>query len=434
MNILSIAGSDPSSGAGIQGDVKTFFTLGAHGLTVITAVTSQNTSKFFGVNPVPPLTVKDQLKSVLLDFEVDVIKIGMVYNVKIIRTIHHVLKDISVPIILDPIFESTTGGKLLRNDAFADFIKFLMPLAYVITPNIPEAERITNLQLRSLGDLKKAALKIRQMGPRNVIIKGGHMRDNKIIDLLLENHKFHVFSQKKIKGESHGGGCVFSASLCVAIGRRKTLVDAVRFAQQTSLESITNSAKIGKGLAIVKQKITDLIENDLTLAINKFTKINDIYQFIPECQTNFVYSKPNPYSTTDILGLEGRIVKTGTSVVAAGQLKYGGSKHVASAVLEISRKFPSIRSALNIRYDNKIIEKAIAKRFHVLSYDRYLESSRYKKKEGTTISWGIRDATKDEKILPDVIYHKGDVGKEPMILIFGKTPIQVLTKLVKIIR
>jgi len=433
MNVLSIAGSDPSSGAGIQGDVKTFAALGVNGLTVITTLTSQNTSKFFTANPVSPLTVKEQIRSVLSDFKIDSIKIGMVYNSQIIKTLYNELKHIAVPIILDPIFESTTGGKLLRDEAYSDFKKFLMPLAYVITPNIPEAERIAGMKIRTTVDLKKAASKIRKMGPKNVIIKGGHMRTNNVTDLLLEDKRFHFFYNKKIKRESHGGGCVFSAALCVAIARKKSLDQAVKFAQQTSFESIKKSIEVGKGLAIVTQKNIDLIEGELAKTISKFTSIKSIYQFIPECQTNFVYSKPRPNSIKDILGLEGRIVKTGELTTVAGDLKYGGSKHVASAVLEVSRKFPSIRSALNIRYGDKIIENAIAKRFHVLSYDRSLESFKDKKKEGTTVSWGIKTAINEAKTSPDIIYHKGDIGKEPMIIIFGKKPSHVLAKLLKII-
>ncbi len=432
MNVLSVAGSDPSSGAGIQGDLKTFASLGVHGLTVITALTSQNTSKFFKVFPVEPSAIRSQLKSVLSDFKIDTVKIGMVYNNQTIKAVHNELKNIKVPIVLDPIFESTTGGKLICNDALADFKKFLMPISYVITPNIPEAERIADMKIRSLGDMKRAATIINQMGPKNVIIKGGHTQENQSTDLLLENKRFHVFSQKRIKKKSHGGGCIFSASLCVSIARGSSLVEAAKFSQQISYESIKNSAKIGKGLAITTQK-TKTMENELASSINEFTRVENIYQYIPECQTNFVYAKSSPRSTEDILGLEGRIVKTGVTTSVAGELKFGGSKHVASAVLEMSRKFPQVRSALNIRYDEKIIKKAIAKKFHVSYYDRSFEPYKNKKKDGTTISWGIKSAIKDIKTPPDIIYHKGDVGKEPMTLIFGKTPSQVLTKLVKII-
>ena len=434
MNILSIAGSDPSGGAGIQGDVKTFDKLGVNGLSIITALTSQNTSRFFTVNPISSLTIKEQMRSVFSDFKIDSIKIGMVYNSQIIKTIYHEIKDTTVPIILDPIFESTTGGKLLLDDAYTNFKKFLMPLAYVITPNIPEAERISKMRIRSMTDLRRVASKIMEMGPKNVIIKGGHMKKHVVTDLLLEGNRFHFFSNKKIKRESHGGGCVFSAALSVAIARKKSLYEAVRFAQQTSFESINNATKAGRGVSIVIPKNMDMIEMELSNNINKFTNIKQIHRFIPECQTNFVYSKQRPRSELDILGLEGRLVKTGKTVTAAGDLKYGCSKHVASAVLEISRKFPSVRSALNIRYDSKIIEKAIARRFLVSSYDRRFEPYNDKMREGNTISWGIKDAVRNRKTPPDIINHKGEFGKEPMIIIFGKTPSQVLAKLVKIIR
>ncbi|HLA22822.1 MAG TPA: thiamine-phosphate synthase family protein, partial [Nitrosopumilaceae archaeon] len=177
----------------------------------------------------------------------------------------------------------------------------------------------------------------------------------------------------------------------------------------------------------------DKIEKDLADAITDFSNIKNAYKLIPECQTNFVFSKPNPRSLGDVLGISGRIVKTGKTVTIAGSLTYGGSKHVASAVLEMARKFPSIKSALNVKYDTKIIRKGIAKRFSVLSYDRTAEPLKTKTKEGRTISWGIRNAIKNEKRPPDLIFHKGDIGKEPMILLFGKEPKEILAKLAKLI-
>jgi len=432
MNVLSIAGSDPSSGAGIQGDIKTFTSLGAYGVGAITALTSQNSSKFFKSEPASSEIIKSQIRSVLLDFKIDAIKKGMVYDKKTIKTIHSELKNLKIPIVLDPIFESTTGGTLLLANAFSDFKRLLIPLSYVITPNVPEAERITGMKIKSWSDAKKVAQKINSMGAKNVIIKGGHMQDDKVTDLLLENKKFHMFSQKRLVRESHGGGCIFSAALCVNIAKGKGLPESASLAQKISFESIKNSARIGKGLAIARQKNADIIEDDLSIAINQFVNIKGIYNHIPEVQTNFVFSKPCPESIFHILGLEGRIVKTGELVMVVGTLKYGGSKHVANAVLEVTRKFPSIRSAVNIKYDNKTIKKAIAKRLCIAYYDRVLESYDTKVTEGKTILWVIKSAIEKLKNPPDIIYHKGDVGKEPMILLFGKTPKDVLTKLVKI--
>ena len=434
MQVLSIAGSDPSSGAGIQGDIKTFTALGAYGFSVITAITSQNTAKFLDVQPVLPSIIKSQLKAILSDFRVDAIKIGMVYNKKTIMTIHSELKNVKVPIVLDPIFESTTGGILLQKDSISDFKRLLMPIAYIITPNVFEAEKLANMKIRSLADFKKAAKIIQNMGTRYVVIKGGHLQGSKVTDVLLEENRFGIFSHNMIAFSGHGGGCTFSAALCVNIAKGKKLNDAIKSAQEFTLQSIKNSTKLGKGLAIVRQKRIDSIENDLSNAIKQFVEIGRIYEYIPECQTNFVYSEKNPISTVNILGLEGRIVKTGKLVTVAGSLKYGGSRHVASAVLQMAKKFPAIRSALNIKYDKKTIEKAIAKKLSTSSYDRNSEPQKVKNKEGKTISWGIKNVIKTARTPPDITYHKGSIGKEPMILIFGENPKAVLTKLLKIVR
>ncbi len=432
MHILSIAGSDPSSGAGIQGDLKTYSALGAYGLTVVTAITSQNTSKFSNVEEISAIAIKDQLESILSDFKIDVIKIGMVYSSSVIQAIYSKLKGKKIPIVLDPVFESTTGGILLQKDALSDFKRTLVPLAFVITPNIMEAERLSGIRIRTRNDARQAAAKIQQMGAKNIVIKGGHLNGNTVTDYVLEGSQFYAISGKRIQRTYRGGGCSFSASLAVSLAKGRTLRDSVKFAKEFTVESIKNSQKVGKGISIVKASNADKIEKDLADAITDFSNIKNVYKLIPECQTNFVFSKPNPRSLIDVLGVSGRIVKTGKTVTTAGSLTYGGSKHVASAVLEMTKKFPSIRSALNVKYDTKIIRKGIAKRFSVLSYDRTAEPLKTKTKEGYTISWGMRNAIKNAKRPPDLIFHKGDVGKEPMILLFGKEPKEILAKLAKL--
>jgi hydroxymethylpyrimidine/phosphomethylpyrimidine kinase len=161
-------------------------------------------------------------------------------------------------------------------------------------------------------------------------------------------------------------------------------------------------------------------------------KIKNIYKDIPECQTNFVYSKQKPKSTKDILGISGRIVKTGKQVLVAGNLTYGGSKHVATALLTMNRKFPEIYSAINLKYQNSTISKIKKSKLLVSSYDRTKEPKKVKSKY-STIEWGISNAIKNSSQPPDVIYHKGDFGKEPMILVFGKNPNTVLRKILKIV-
>jgi len=171
----------------------------------------------------------------------------------------------------------------------------------------------------------------------------------------------------------------------------------------------------------------------LSDAISSLARIKNIYKIIPEVQTNFVFSKPKPRSINDILGVSGRIVKASRSIIPAGNLEYGGSRHVGSALLEVASKFPDTRSAMNIKFDKKIIKKAKTKKLLVKNYQRSDEPHKTKSKEGSTIPWGIKGAIKDTKKAPDLVFHTGDMGKEPMIILFGKNPKDVLDKLGKII-
>jgi len=170
--------------------------------------------------------------------------------------------------------------------------------------------------------------------------------------------------------------------------------------------------------------------SELSDSINHFKQIKNIYKIIPECQTNFVFAKKNPKSVMDVLGVSGRLVKSGKEVVTAGEIVYGGSQHVGTAVIQVNKKFSEIRSGLNIKYDPKIISKAKKSRYTILSYDRSKEPKKSKQKENSSISWGISSSLNAKS--PDVIYHKGDIGKEPMILIFGKNPDDVIRKVSKL--
>lgn len=431
MNLLSIGGSDPSSGAGIQSDIKTFDSLNAHGLTVITAITGQNTSSFGMIEPVSQKILKNQLDSVISDFKIDGIKIGMVYNSEIIKTIYRELKNIKIPIILDPIIKSTTGGLLIEKIAIKDFKKFLIPLATVITPNKFEAEYLSEIKIDSKKSLQKAAKKIQDMGAKNIVITGLEI-NGQISDFILERESQYTISSKKIPKINHGSGCNYSSSLLFSLVNGTSLKEAVKFSKQFTYDSIKNAKNIGYGIDITQIKNRDVIHIELSHAINKFVEIKNIYKGIPECQTNFVFSKKNPKSIKDILGVLGRIVKTGNSVIVAGDLSYGGSKHVATALITMNKKFPYVRSAINLKYNKETISKLKKERLFVSSYNRNAEPKNVKTKEGSSIGWGVKSAIKNLKEPPDVIYHKGDFGKEPMIIIFAKTPALIIEKISKL--
>ena len=430
MNILSIGGSDPSSGAGIQSDIKVFSKLDIHCLTVITAITGQNTSNFGMVEPVSKNILENQLESIITDFKIDGIKIGMVYNSEIIKTLYHHLKKLKIPIVVDPVIKSTTGGMLIEKAAIIDFKKFIIPLATIITPNKFEAEILTKMKINSKNTPEKIAKKIQKMGAKNIVITGIQIKNKKISDFVLEKNKKYYITDKEISKINRGSGCIHSASVLYSIVKNKNIKKSLEFAKKNTLNSIKNSKKIGKGIAITNMEESNEVK--LLNSINEFTKIKNIYKNIPECQTNFVYSKQKPKSIKEILGISGRIVKSGEEVIVAGDLVYGGSKHVATALLTVNKKYSKIQSAINVKYKNDTISKIKKLKLTTYDYDRNHEPKNVKN-GGSTIEWGIKNAIKNSTKPPDIIYHKGDFGKEPMIIVFAETPDIVIKKILKII-
>ncbi|NIP62880.1 MAG: bifunctional hydroxymethylpyrimidine kinase/phosphomethylpyrimidine kinase [Nitrosopumilaceae archaeon] len=427
MNVLSIGGSDPSAGAGIQHDIKTFYSLGCYGLTVITAITSQNTSNFSAVKALPPSTIRSQIRSILSDFDISAIKIGMVLTNKTIVVLNSELKQSRAPIILDPVLKSTTGGVLLKKNALKDFKKLLVPTAYAITPNVEEASVLSGIKINDNRDLKEASYKIQELGVKNIVVTGYETSKTKISDFVLSGDVSLTMNSKKIQTVNHGSGCTFSAALTVGLTEGNNFSDAVRFAKEYTVKSISDVKKIGKGIPIV-EPYNDPTKLELEQGIKKFCRLHNVVEHIPQCQTNFVYSKPKPKKLDDCVGVQGRIVKTGNYVTVTGRLTYGASKHVATAVLTINKNFPKIRSAVNLKFDPKLIKMFQDKGYAVKSYDRRTEPKKVKKKV-SSIEWGINNAIKNLKNPCDVIYHKGDFGKEAMILVFGENPKLVIKKL-----
>ena len=424
MNVLSIGGSDTSSGAGIQSDIKTFENSGVYGFTVITAITSQNTKKISKIVPISPKIIKSQLESVLTDFKIDAIKIGMVYNSSIIKAIHLMIKNQKCPIVVDPIIESTTKVVLLKKSAITDYRKMIIPLATIITPNKRESKILSGC-----NKVEDAARRLQELGARNVIITGFRESEREIEDFVMESDSNYILKGQRIKIINHGSGCNHSASITASLARKKSIHEAVNVAKEYVYQSIKNSKDLGKGIRITYKKNSE-IQKQLSFSIIDFQNIKNVSKIIPECQTNFVFSKNKPNNIKDVLGISGRLVKSGDNVIQAGELMLGGSQHVATALIEVSKKFSDIRSAINIKYEPKLITKAKKCKMTVLSYNRKKETKNSKLKENSSISWGISSCLRSK--MPDIIYHKGDLGKEPMIILFGNTPKEVVKKIKQI--
>ncbi len=250
---MTIAGSDSGAGAGIQADLKTFASLGGYGVSVITALTAQNTSQVAGIFPVAADFVSLQMETLFEDFQVDVIKIGMLYQAEIVTAVQHSLK--SFPgkwILLDPIFYSSSGMPLLSDDAWQTMIEKLFPMVTLLTPNLAEASLLAEAKLVSRKDIEQAGKTIIEMGPQAVLIKGGHATGNQCSDCLMARTKngeltINWFSQEKITtNNTHGTGCTLSAAIATYLATGHSLVDAI----QQGKNYLTQALLAGKGWKI----------------------------------------------------------------------------------------------------------------------------------------------------------------------------------------
>ena len=249
--VLTIGGSDPTGGAGIQADLKTFKAFGVYGLSIPAALTAQNTKGISNIYAVSPNFLSEQLDVLLNDSLPDAFKTGMLSNSGIIKIIAEKIKQYSLKnLVIDPVTVSSTGVSLINDNALDTIKDYLFPIAQVITPNIYEASLFTGINIQDEEDMKKAAIKLKELGPETIIITGGHL-EGKTIDLLFDKREFLSLQREKLDGEYHGTGCVFSASVtsCLALGyeAREAFVRANEFVWN----AIKSAVSIGKGMKIL---------------------------------------------------------------------------------------------------------------------------------------------------------------------------------------
>lgn len=247
---LTIAGSDSGGGAGIQADLKTFQELGVFGTSALTAVTAQNTLGVHAVYPMTPEAVAKQIEAVGDDLAPDALKTGMLFNAEIIGAVAEKIKHYGwKKLVVDPVMIAKGGAPLLQKEAVSALIKYLLPLALVITPNIPEAGELAGMKIETLEDKQEAAKRLVDLGVRNVMIKGGHDAEtDEAIDVLYDGREFYYFSSQRINTKNtHGTGCTFSSAITAELSKGKTVPDAVAKAKDFIQAAIAADLHLGSG-------------------------------------------------------------------------------------------------------------------------------------------------------------------------------------------
>jgi hydroxymethylpyrimidine kinase / phosphomethylpyrimidine kinase / thiamine-phosphate diphosphorylase len=426
---LTIAGSDSVGGAGIQADLKAFASLGVHGASVITCVTSQNTQEVRGIFPLPVEFIEEQLEAVIVDLDVTGVKTGMLYSGRIASSVFARLSEVASPIVVDPVLVAGMGNSLHTQDLLEVMKTDVIPAATIITPNRYEAETIVGFPISSFEERQKACEMMARMGADSVLLKGGHFEGEQAVDLLYSEGEFTTYRSPRVGATGHGGGCTLSSYLAALLAKGMVIKQAVEEAKQRIWEAFITGYSVGKGARIVNAIAPLDMKAERYDVISSLSRAVEELEFflggewVPEVGINFVYALPSALYPSEVCGVEGRLSNVRGAVHHMGCMDFGASEHVANIVITAMHFDRTVRSALNLRFSEENLRNLMNSGLSVGSFDRSQEPE-----EAKTMEWGTAHATGEMGTVPDAIFDRGGVGKEPMIRILGKDPEDVLRK------
>jgi hydroxymethylpyrimidine/phosphomethylpyrimidine kinase len=382
-----------------------------------------------------------QLDTVVRDLPIDAIKTGMLSNPGIIRAVSLRLKALGVErLVVDPVMVAKGGTALLQKEAESELMHGLLPLAFVVTPNLSEAEVLAEMPIRTLGEMEEAARRIQAKGPRYVVVKGGHL-SGPPIDVMFDGHTIEHLQGERIETKStHGTGCTFASAIAAELAKGADVRDAVRRAKVYISTAIRLAEPIGHGygpthhLAALYQ---DAVRYDILCLLEQAVaelRAGDIAVLIPEVQSNLGMALPGAYRYEDVAAWEGRLVRLGGSVQPVGSPRFGASRYVATIILTAMRADASSRSAMNIRYSDDILRACQTAGLRIGSFSHRNGPATVQTHEVSTLALGVAEAIKACGGVPDIIYDLGGVGKEAMVRVLGRDPLHVAQKVLAIRR
>jgi hydroxymethylpyrimidine kinase / phosphomethylpyrimidine kinase / thiamine-phosphate diphosphorylase len=440
-SVLTIAGSDSSGGAGIQADIKTISAHELFATSVIASITAQNSKGVQATFDLSPEEVEAQLKAVLEDGKPAAVKTGMLGNEALVECVARLLKRARIKnLVVDPVIKSSSRKTLLSKKGVEALKEKLLPLALLVTPNIPEAEILSGVRIARPQDRLKAARAICKLGARNVLIKGGHAKNN-ADDFFYDGKRYHVFEGERIgKKDWHGTGCVLSAAIASGLAQGLDVPAAIQKAKGLVMTGIANGVGRGDGSESVDpmaslfkvQKRFEVIQG-LSAAVDML-KENRIGLLIPEVQSNIGIGLPGAQSAQDVAAIPGRIVKNGNAIFTVAAPQFGASQHVAKIVLTAMHFNPEVRAVMNIKFSDLILKACKKLKFKMASFDRAKEPKSVKQREGSSLEWGTHKAITDCGYVPDIIFDLGGQGKEEMIRVLARDIGELVEKVLKIHR
>jgi hydroxymethylpyrimidine kinase/phosphomethylpyrimidine kinase len=434
--VLIIAGSDSGGGAGIQADLKAAAALGAHAMTVITALTAQNTKEVRAVRPTPLDFVEQQFAAVAEDIGMDAVKTGMLHSAELVELVAKLLSLTKVPVVVDPVMVSKGGGVLLDPQALEALKLLLLPRATLVTPNLDEAEALLGREVRNRSAMEDAAAELVALGAGAALVKGGHL-EGEPGDLLFDGRQSLFFSAPRIDTpHTHGTGCTLASAIASLLAQGWELAPAVERARLLVRRAIAGGLVLGHGHGPVNA-LADLGPRlelgpclaEMDAAIERMEGVPGLGEMIPEVRGQLGYALPGAASAQEVLAVAGRLTNIGPRIKAAGPVRPGASSHVAKIVLAAMAADPNMRAAMACRFDEALVERARALGWSVGEFSRDEEPPEVKQREGSSLEWGTTEVIRRLGKVPEVIFDRGESGKEPVLRLLARNPGAIVDRL-----
>lgn len=357
--ILTIAGSDSGGGAGIQADLKTISMLGGYGASVITALTAQNTAAVTGIHAPDASFVALQLKTVLEDIPMQAAKTGMLFSASIIEAVAAMLRTKRFPLVVDPVCVAQSGGKLLEDSAVQAMVENMFPLADLLTPNIPEAELFTGLRIDSAENAHKAGRRLLEMGPRAVLIKGGHSSSVAITDWLYlpDQRPLPLMQARVATSNNHGTGCTLSAAIATSLGQGHDTVSAIRRAQSYLNLALRSSYSLGQGSGppnhlapLLKLEEREMALSSLEAAVAHICALDNLPELLPEGGAAVAATLTHADDVEEVASVAGGLLARGKGPVQwCGNVGFGYPGEAVRVALQAGRALGVAVEVLQIR-------------------------------------------------------------------------------------
>ncbi len=427
---LTIAGSDSVGGAGIEADIKAFASQGVHGAVAITAVTAQNTQRVSAIYPMSADAVVAQIDAVLADLHISAAKSGMLHSQDIVSAVARRLSGRDIPLVVDPVMVAGTGDPLATETLLVALREDLIPIATIITPNIPEAEALVEYKIVDDRTVRQACRDIANMGAEAVLLKGGHMSGPTCADTFFYNGKVLQVEAPRIEGRGHGGGCILSSYLAANLAKGMGLWEASLAAKSSINDAIACQYAIGKGIPVVEPLGRQLRDGQrYQVAVRLRAAILEMIgilprEWVPEVGTNMVFALPGARDRDEVCALESRIVGLRDRVHSNSCVAFGASRHMAAVALAAMKYDGGMRSAMNLRYSDENIRALRKAGLSIGSFEQGEEPEH----RSPGLEFGTEDAIRTLGFVPDVIYDHGSPGREPMVRLLASSPEELVGK------